>query len=227
MRLLLIFFCLMCHLTIFGQYSVEAYGGLSLNSFHDYQKDQGHYQSSYGLNEIDYSFGIGVDKFVNDWRSFFFTLQYDKYSGNFMASDGGLGGGYSTIGKINKSMIGLGLFPLSYRIFNCVNVNFGAELSMLVHEEFEGVASGWSINTVPYSPSNSWSYNLQDKFDQFSNSRSLGLKFRISYNFKIKEQWFISPQYGFYFGLLNEFIKFPDSTKSMRHYFSIGIKKFK
>ncbi|HYX09502.1 MAG TPA: hypothetical protein VE912_22420, partial [Bacteroidales bacterium] len=63
------------------------------------------------------------------------------------------------------------------------------------------------------------------KYKKFSSSTYFGFQGRIAYDFKFSESFWISPQYLYYFGLSNEFVDFPENTKSMRHYICIGIKK--
>jgi len=74
-------------------------------------------------------------------------------------------------------------------------------------------------------PPTGYSYDLNEKYDRNSAIYYFGLKGIIAYDFNISGTFVISPQHSFYLGLSKEFDRFPDVTKSMRHYFCIGLKK--
>jgi len=204
-------------LILFGQ-KIELFGGASKNIFHDYHKSDAHYNSSYNSG-LGYCAGIGIDSIKIDWLTLRFTLQFDQYKGKLDVSDGGLGGGYTTVANVDKSILSLGVFPINFRFFHRLDLNFGFELSGLIYESFNGTSSGWIMNQP------NWSYNLQDKYDHYSSKVYFGLQGRIAYDFNLSKSIWISLQYMYYFGLSNEFVEFPNETKSMRHYLSIGLKK--
>ncbi|PKP24074.1 MAG: hypothetical protein CVU06_05385 [Bacteroidetes bacterium HGW-Bacteroidetes-22] len=217
MKRILIVIALLCNVAAFSQ-NVEVTGGLNSNNFFDFQKNDGHYTSSYN-SDYGYVIRVGIDNIKAGWMAFRFTLSYDKYSGELTASDGGLGSGYTTNAKIDKSVISLGVFPLNFRIIDRIGLNFGFELSGLVSENINGTSSGWSAGTQH------WSYDLNDKYDRYSSKFYFGLCGRIAYDFKISDKLIISPQYSYYLGLSDEFDEFPESTKAMRHYFCLGLKR--
>jgi hypothetical protein len=202
---------------LFGQ-KLEMFGGANNNMFHNYHNNEGHFMSSYN-SDFGFTAGFGLDSIRIDWLTFRFTLQFDKYAGKLEASDGGLGSGFTTIAKVDKSVISLGIFPINFRILKRIDLNFGLIISRLIDESFNGTSSGWIMNQP------NWSYNLQDKYNQYSSATYFGFQGRIAYDFKLSKLIWISPQYIYYFGLSNEFVEFPEDTKSMRHYFCIGIKK--
>ena len=82
-----------------------------------------------------------------------------------------------------------------------------------------GTSKGSTINQP------NWSYNLDDKYNKYSSLTYFGLQGRIAYDFNLSKSIVISPQYLYYFGISDEFIEFPKETKSIRHYFCVGIKK--
>jgi len=208
---------LLSSLTAFSQ-DIELIGGLNKNDFFDFQQNEGHFSSSYNY-AYGYAIKLGVENIKVDWLTLRFTLGYDKYGGELAARDGGLGGGYTTDAKIDKSVISLGVFPINFKIFDRIDLNFGFEFSGLVSENYSGTSSGWQMG-VP-----NWSYDLNDKYDKFSSKTYFGLCGRIAYDFNISDKMAISPQYSYYFGLSNEFDEFPEATKSMRHYFCIGLQR--
>jgi hypothetical protein len=216
MKKIFIGLILISSLTAFSQ-KVEIIGGLNKNVFFDFQQNEGHFNSSY-IPDYDYAIRIGIENIKVDWLTLRFTLGFDKYGGEVTASDGGLGGGYTTEAKIDKSDISLGVFPLNFKIINRIDLNFGFEFSGLISENYSGTSSGWIMGEPD------WSYDLNDKYDRFSSKTYFGLRGRIAYDCNISDKLAISPQYSYYFGLSNEFDEFPESTNSMRHYFCIGIQ---
>ncbi|MCX7985821.1 MAG: hypothetical protein N2662_02645 [Bacteroidales bacterium] len=200
---------------LFAQ-KIEVFGGACYNIFHDYNKNEGHYMSSY-KSEFGYSSGFGIDSITIDKIPFRFTLQLDKYGGKIDVSDGGLGGGYKTVATVDKLIISLGIFPVNLMIFKKIEINIGLIISRLIDETFIGTSSGWMLNQP------SWSYNLHDIYDRFSSSTYTGLQGRIACDFKAFKSVWITPQYFYYYGISDEFTKL--DTKSKRHYIGIGIKK--
>ena len=201
----------------YGQ-KLEAYAGLNLNQFHDYNNNGGNYSTSFksGLGPV---VGIGIDSVRLDLLKFRFTLQYEMVTGELAAYEGGHMYSHATNAEIKKSILSLGIFPICLRIIKRIDINFGVQLSLLLSESFEGTESGWSWENGSYEN------DLQDVYDRYSSVFSCGLTGRIAYDFKLPASYYISPQYSFYYGLTNEFVDFPEETKSMRHYFCIGVEK--
>lgn len=204
-------------MTLFGQ-KIELFGGQNRNTFFDSGQTSGHFNSSYNSG-LGFIAGIGLDSVKVDWMTMQFTLQFEKYSGELKASDGGLGGGNSTQASIDKSIITLGVFPLNFRILKSINLNFGLEISRLIDESFIGTTGGWMMGKP------NWSENLQDKYSRYSSLTYFGIRSRISYDFLLTQSIFISPQFSYYHGLSREFDEFPQQTRSRRYSFGIGLKK--
>jgi hypothetical protein len=197
---------------------IEVFGGINSNIFYDHNENNPHYNSSY-KSDFGYCAGIGFESKKKDWLTVRFTLQLDNYGGEINAYTGELGGGNLTEATIDKWLISLGLFPVNFRLCHKIDLNFGLEVSRLIKETYIGTLSGWL-----YKQPN-WSYDLHDIYDHFSSPIYIGLRGRISYEFKLSKSYVITPQYSFYFGLSKEFQEFPHETKSMRHYLNVGIKK--
>lgn len=204
-------------LFLMGQ-KVELFGGAGNNMFHDFNYREGHFVSSY-QSGMSYCVGIGIDRVKLERLKLRFTLQFDHYIGELDASDGGLGGGFTTVAKVKKSIISFGLFPINFQFFKKIDFNVGFAFSRLIDESFSGTSSGWLMNQP------NWSDNLQDKYSQYSEKMYFGLQARIAYDFQLSESMCISPQYLCYIGLSSEFAEFPTQTKSLRNYFCIGVKK--
>ncbi|MFO7789396.1 MAG: hypothetical protein R6V32_02400 [Bacteroidales bacterium] len=201
-------------MTLSGQNKIELHAGVCKNYFHDYIPNDGHYQTEYTPTGIGYSFGIGIENIKVDELRMRFTLSYNKYSGDIDASDGMIGSGYVTDANINKSVISIGVYPLNFKILKTIDLNFGFEISGLVYENNIGDIYAWSMEQ-PYIYT----------YDRFSSLAHFGFQSRIAYDINIAENLLISPQYAFYYGISSEFKEFPKATKSMRHYFCIGLQR--
>lgn len=217
MRILLIVLIFTSSLTLFSQ-NFEIIGGINKNSFYDLKQDDGHYRTSYN-SDYGYNFRIGIENIKIDWLTLRFTLSYDKYGGDLEASDGGLGFGYTTKAFVDKSIIALGVFPINLKFIDRIDLNFGIEFAGMTCESFSGTINGWQMDDPSYS------YNLDDRYNSYSSKTYFGLCGRLAYDFKITDKLIISPQYLYYLGLSKEFDEFPEQTKSMRHYFCIGLKR--
>lgn len=197
----------------------QVFGGVNYNNFYEFPNQyEGHYRSSY-KSASGFTCGVSADNIKYERLKYRFSLQFDVYSGDLMASDGGLGGGYTTIASIKKSVLSIGIFPFNTVIAEKIDLNLGVLLTALLSEKYDGTVSNWSIN-YPSSIS-----NINDKYNKYSSSLYAGLQGRIAYNLQLKNGLTLTPQYLYYFGLSHEFDEFPDRTKSQRHYLCIGIKK--
>lgn len=207
-------FFLLNSLTLFSQ-NIEIVGGLNKNLFFNFRQRKGHYNSSY-KSDYGNTFRVGIENIKIYDVNMRFTLGYDNYSGKIRVSDGGLSGGYSTNTTVEKSIISFGVFPINFKILNKIDLNFGFEFAGLIYKNLTGKSSMWSIG----KPDRNYDLNKN-----YSAKTYFGLRGRIAYDFNISDKLIISPQYSYYFGLSNEFDKFPKTTKSMRHYFCIGFQK--
>jgi hypothetical protein len=197
--------------------SLELFGGVNLNNFHEKQSDDGHYQSSYA-SDLGFVAGIGYDFKVDSFRMRM-TLLYESYAGEVAASDGGNGGGYFIEADVKKSVIALGLYPLTLNITDRLSVNAGFEFSILTNEDFSGTYNRWTFGQPTITT------DLEEEYDKFSSSLQYGIRLRIAYDIPLSSTLSLTPQYGLYYGLSNEFDEFPETTKSTRHYLMVGLKK--
>jgi hypothetical protein len=213
------FILLVCFLTlnkaVFSQ-NIELFDGINYTRFYD-NIDIGHYNSSYTA-QTGHSIGIGLDGFDVKGLPWRFTLQYERYRGKIEASDGGLGGGYTTTALIDNSIISLGFFPINFQVFKALNLNLGLMASRLIKESFEGTQEGWALGQP------SWSSDLQDEYEDFSAQYAAGAQGRIAYDFTLTKSIQISPQYSYYFEFSKAFKHFPKATKAMRHFLGFGFK---
>lgn len=217
MKQLFTTFIIFCSFSVFSQ-NVELIGGMNKNKFFDYEKDEGHFNSSYD-SQYGYSIQIAIENIRIDTLKWRFTLGYEKYGGSINVRDGGLGGGVTTNAEIEKSIISVGVFPLNFRIIDRIDINVGFEVGALINENIAGTTSGWSMGT------NGYSYDLSDEHKRYNAKAYFGLRGRVAYDFKVSEKMAISPQYSYYFELTKEFDEFPEFSKSMRHFIGIGVQR--
>ncbi len=201
---------------MFGQH-LELFGAMNWNNFHDYNNER--YQISEYKPGNGYSFAISIDDIAFKEAALRFTFRLDNYSGEIYTRSGGLAGFNITKASVEKYSLGFEVFPLNFKILKALRINIGGSFNFLISEKLSGYKQSW----FPSSPSDP--VLLDGNTVELSNNFTFGIISRIAYNIKIAEKWYISPQYQFFFGLSNEFIKIQAKTKSMRHYLGLGIIK--
>ena len=199
--------------------SLELFGGKNWNDFYDFKDGEGHFHSVYTPGS-NYSFGLAIDSVRVDWTILRCTFRFEKYSGALIASDGGLGGGSTTKAEIEKSVLTVGVFPLNINVFKRLEFNLGFEISSFINESFSGSKSAWNLNNFSIP-----TRELESSYDRYSSRFYVGFRIRVAYNQPIGSRYVITPQYSFYFGRSNEFIEFPEATRSMRRFVGLGIKR--
>jgi hypothetical protein len=201
---------------VFSQ-SAELFAGSTYNVFYDTKDYGGHFQSNYD-NGMGFSGGIALDSIMLDKLKCRFTLQFDQYKGAFAASNGGQAGGYSTDAHVSKSMVSLGIFPLTFDIRKRIHLGFGVLVSKTINESIKGTTYSWLLNKES-------TIFIQDTYDRYSASVTVGFQGRVAYDIPLTSVIFLTPQYIFHYGLTKEFDYFPTETRSKRHYFCIGLNK--
>ena len=198
----------------YGQ-KIEFSGGINQNSFFDLQAQDNHLQTKYDAG-YGYSAGIFIYDIKFDTIHIGLSLRYDYYQGSFYSENSGLSYGHSTKAEVKKSTVGIGLYPLNFSVLNKIRFHFGIEFSVKLDDQYSGYKSSWSIGP-PLTTTTDSTLKYLDR------SNFWGICGRISYDFKINENWFIAPQYRFYFGLSEEFNDVEAKIKSMRQSLEIGI----
>lgn len=209
---------------VFGQV-IEVAGGINRNSSFDLEEDS-HFFGIY-RNNFGYSFSISLrNDEQQESQNMALSIPFlkkiaifvDNYSGHFQAGYGFLGGGYSTSTAINKTIMGIGVYPTGIRIKKKFSIILGGELSFLLNERRTGYTSSWSLTTAGIPSYGS----IENK--TLSNFVNFGISSIISYDIPLTKNWCISPQYKFQFGLLSDmFFPYDISIMSMRQSFSIGV----
>jgi hypothetical protein len=199
----------------YGQ-TVEISGGANMNVFHLPGEDI----SSLPVfdPEFGYSFGISISDFRIHTLRMRISLLIDNYKGELIRYRDQIGGVTSHISaEVNKTTVGIGLYPINISIRNRFHFSFGGETSIKLYDKTSG--STWSYRLTP-------SKMIWIKYYEpvrINKNLFFGISGRISYDIRIKENWYISPQYKFYFGLTDEFENFEEKITSRRHCILVGI----
>lgn len=198
---------------------IELYTGALENHFYECIEETPHYYSSYS-NNWGYSLGFAIDSLKFEWHTLRISVQYDNYSGGIFARTGGKGSSYTVDCQIDKHVISLSIYPVNIRkLVKKMQLSIGVTGSILIKGSFSGEYNGWSITDGTFSGS------LNEKYNSYSTSFTFGIQSLINYRFRVSNSFELVPQYSFYLGLSKELTNFPESTKSMRHYFLLGLRK--
>ncbi len=193
-------------------------GGYCTNQFYNFIEEGGHTSALY-QDGTGYRFNINIDNIGLDSIPIRISVHYENFTGGLTTSDGGMGGGSTTRAEIEKSSLGLSLFPINIRIFKELKLSVGGELSYLVGSEVTGSRKITSIS-APGSYT-----NLHDNQTAFFKAFTFGVIGRVAYNFKIYQNYYLVPEYNYYLGLTREFEDTEIYTYSYRHLYMIGIAK--
>ena len=216
-KTILFLFTLFIHTNLPGQ-NLSFFAGLNGTALHDYHSFEGHYNSSY-QSGLGYSLGVGVDSIDWFWWNIPFNIKFERYGAQLYASDGGLGGNYWVDSRVDKSILTLGVYPLNFRIKPNFKLSIGTELSYLLKEQLQGTYGSWILWQTPREIA------LVEKYPRYSRKIYLGLGANLSYDCPLSPSLVVSPYCTYYFGLSNEFRKFPNITKAMRVTLGVALRK--
>jgi len=193
-------------------------GGYFTNQFYNFIEEGGHTSALY-QDGTGYRFNINLDNIRLDTIALRVSIHFEKFTGALMTSDGGQGGSSTTKAEIEKSVLGISLFPINIRIFKELKLSVGGELSYLVGSEVTGSKKITSIS-APGSYT-----NLHDNQTAFFKAFTFGVIGRVAYNVKLYQNYYLVPEYNFYLGLTREFEDTEIYTYSYRNLFMLGIAK--
>ncbi|MCD4795073.1 MAG: hypothetical protein K8R54_17715 [Bacteroidales bacterium] len=195
---------------------IEIFGGINKNYFFDFEKENPHFRSEY-FSDYGYSLGLSISKLKFDSIPIRLSVIIDNYKGKLKITSGGLGYSQTTEAEVEKTTIGLLIYPLNLNILKNGQINLGALFTYKINFKSSGNFTSWSIGDP---------YIYEEKLIKIKNNDFIfGINGRASYDLKIMNNWYISPQYKFYIGLTNEFKDLQTNVKSLRHIFEISIKK--
>ncbi|MEI8048659.1 MAG: hypothetical protein WCI92_14860 [Bacteroidota bacterium] len=202
---------------ISGQ-NIELSGGMNRNNYFDWQKEEGHFIAEYTPGN-GYCAELSLSDFKFDSLTIKISLLVDNYKGSFYTQDGGLAGAYKTVAEVEKTTLGIGLYPLNFYIFKKIKLSLGGELSYKISDRTNGYKSGWVMYV------GSTYMTIENDSVHINKDFVWGVSGKLSYDFRINQDWFIAPQYKFYLGMSDEFMNTEARIRSMRHNFEISIIK--
>ena len=198
--------------------NIELSGGLNRNHYFDWQKSEGHFMSDYTPGS-----GYCADLSLSDLKYDIFTIKVsfllDNYKGSFYTEDGGMGGASKTVAEVERTTIGIGIYPLNFSVVSRIYLSFGAEFSYKISDNTNGYKSGW----VMYGPTTYMT--IENDSMKINKDFVWGISAGAGYALKLSTDWSITPQYKLYLGMSDEFTNTEARIRSLRHNFKIGIIK--
>jgi hypothetical protein len=157
-----------------------------------------------------------VDKMWADTFRFSFALNFSYYDGSIQSSSIGGAGGHFIEGDFEKSVLGLRIYLLNFRFLKEFNLGVGLESNYMISSSTTGTEMSWLMGSGT-------SYNLEDLSSKIFSDFQMGLVGRMSYNFPVRNNWYVVPEYNFYLGFCGEYDHFDKQVHSIRHYFMLGV----
>jgi len=218
-RFLILLIALFAIADLKGQ-DLLVFGGLNNNRFCDYKRDNSQFSTFYSSLKGT-NFGIGLDNVKIANHSFLLTLRASDYNGYVYTTARQTDAVTTTGIELNKSIIGLGIYPFNFKILdNHLDFSFGVESNVLLKTNLKGYRN--TISTIDQPTINTI---IDNSAKSMVNQFGMGLSGRLAYRLKIKNDLYLVPQYTFYCGLTNELKNIEANTKSYRHLIEIGLMK--
>lgn len=189
--------------------------GLNYGSLYDFKNIEGHFDKEY-KPDMGYSLNITVsDLKIDSTFNLKFALGFEKYGGQFYASDGGMGSNTAESGDLQKQIIDLEFYPLNIRFLKHFVFSTGLEVNFKVGQKLEGNRVRWAMNSNPIP-------NVDlSTISGFVKPINWGINASLGYEFEIG-QFIIKPSYKYFIGTSQEFNRIQSPAKSQRHVFQIG-----
>ena len=206
-KLILFVFLIYSGLT-FAQ-NLEISAGYIRNTFYELKKENPHYKSDYsGGNGSTIKLSIERFKIVDSIVPVRFDIAYSHYTGHAEIMESGLGAGSTKHTDIDKSVLGISIYPLLFRIRKSFRIELGFEMDILLNDQSTGYYQSWQMG----------SQNKTGEISNFDNSTTTyGILFQTGYEFNFENDWLIYPRYHLYAGG-----KDFEYAKSLRNQFEIG-----
>ena len=214
---------LLVSITLNGQ-SIELNGGLNINQYFDFQKNEGYFNSKYN-DDFGFNLCIGITriKFRNAelYNTIDIFIDFDKYSGSIATQNGSLSYRSSTSAHITKNMLGLSVFLINNKFLSKkLRISFGPKFSLLLSDNIRGIQS-ITKHSFPFIET----IELNDNTGNFSKKIRVSLNLAAGYLIQVSESIYIKPKYVFNLGLMKEFNQFEANTYSTIHNFQLGVIK--
>lgn len=182
--------------------------------FYNYPSESYRFHSNFETGKA-FAIVLSFDEFTSeDYIPVRFALTLESYEGRLRVGDGGLGYSNRLTADARKTILGFVYFPLNFRFFRNIEINFGIQGSIVLSHKIYGDLSHWEII---YGGS---VMDLEDD-DSVVKPWSIGIPARLGYSFKITQDLLVTPYYTFYWGLADEFRNVVFEVKTMRHLLGI------
>ncbi|MEI6697343.1 MAG: hypothetical protein WCO13_14915 [Bacteroidota bacterium] len=199
---------------ISGQ-NIELSCGLNRNNYFDTRSKDERYISEITPG-FGYSFGISISELKIDTFRFRISARIDNYKCSLNTAGGGIGSGYKTKANVDKSFIGISIFPINFTVFKKLKFSIGGEFSYKIYDRTTGTRYSFGMGGDS-------TQLIDNEIVKINKNFIFGLCVNISYIIKINDTWSIAPQYKFCVPLINEFINPEEKIMSLKHNFEIGI----
>ena len=199
--------------------AVEVNGGVNSHRYYDFIRENEEYRSTYDYGR-GYNFSVGPrykDILDYDARA---ILGIERVSGRFDITDNINPISEEAMGEISRTLITLEVDFLNLTFWKGLGINMGIQFNYLLREDTNGRYSKLLDN----SGENSY-YSLKEESNPFSNKLNLGVITRLEYQIKLEDQLFLCPHYIYLYNILPVFDENFQNTRSMRHYFGLGLMK--
>lgn len=192
------------------QITFSAYGGLT--EFYNRPLTNDHYSTEYikGSGQC-YELcltGLGDFKLLPS-----FTLMVEHYKGDIIHRYTDPYGGYNMNLNVNKTMLGIGVYPFNFRVYKKLHFRAGADFTFPLIDKTQ-VITDYNFEQ------HAWN-DTTDGAD-LSPDLIIGLSATVDYRFNLGKRWYFTPRYRFYYGLMPELEDIRIKVKSVRHQLGIG-----
>jgi hypothetical protein len=202
---------------LFGQ-KFEFAAGANRNSFIDFHDKESHFVSRYNP-KFGYSLGFSLYEIKIDTVKIKISMQLDNYYGSIYTYQRSLAGESETQAQVRKTDLGIELYPLNFKLGEKIQLYLGSEFRFRLSDHISGYKSSWRLGTQPTN------MTIENDSVRITKNFAFGLSGGIGYFFRINRNFYLVPQYKFYFGLSDEFKNVEAKIKSMRQYLFLGIVK--
>lgn len=221
MKYFILFISLFFRLTPLSAQNVEFSGLLNRNTYFDYTRDEGHFRSTYKTNN-GFAFSFSAEDTIIKSLFLRLTLTLENYNGSIDVHDGGLGSSSGTEADVKKTVLGINIYPLNFKIGKMAWINIGPSINYLLHIKMNGQHSFWRGTSTGIQ---SETIDLKTNGYDYTTRFNYGLNVRIAPEININKRWALLPQYLVHFGISREFRNVEANIISVRQYLGLGIIK--
>lgn len=146
-----------------------------------------------------------------------FSLMVEHYKGNILYGYHDAYGGYTMDLDVNKTMLGIGVYPINFRVYKKIHFRAGTDFTFPLTDKTQ-IISDYKFEQFAW-------IDTTDGAD-LSPDLIIGLSATVDYRFNLGKRWYFAPRYRFYYGLMPELEDIRIKVKSVRHQLGIsfGIK---